>query len=372
MFFSIRDYQNELFDQIVTNYSEKNISILKFGYIKLSGTMNMKNYCQLDFDCTITEDGTGNIDHYKTYSGILVSGRLGLQRFHSLVGYDYPKREPRQVWIAKGLESSRSQLDFTSSSPFRNLFNWSISLSSKATIKDSYALFPEREQKKPMAEIIEKIKSLKKDKSFCWIVSQCRVYNDRFDLASKIINALPEPTHMWGSAASTCMPKVHRDKILNHGPIPRNENSNEIINGCKFYFSFENSNCSEYVTEKFSNALMGYAVPIVNGWRHTYEQTLPHSFIHVDHFLPNDISRLASYLDYLLKNETAYFHYFKWRQQKDILAKTSDEDLMYPTTCEVCKRVSRSIEQSARGIKMHQSIRDLGHHFSQLHKCSSI
>ena len=224
-----------------------------------------------------------------------------------------------------------------------------------------------------MPDIVKNFTKLKKDKSFCWIVSQCHVYNDRFKLASKIINLLPDKTHMWGAASKHCMPDVNRSQIIDHGKIGRGQqpfSEIEIINGCKFYFSFENSNCSEYVTEKFSNALMGYAVPIVNGWRHTYEQTLPYSFIHVDHFLPNDISRLASYLDYLLKNETAYFHYFKWRRLYEVSGLNSKFENKNAANCQVCEKLRQTYEDRSRGIFNVDMITDLGKTFASMQNCT--
>ena len=47
------------------------------------------------------------------------------------------------------------------------------------------------------------------------------------------------------------------------------------IDECIFYLAYENSNCTEYVTEKFSNALISYAIPIVNGFKESYEKRLP-------------------------------------------------------------------------------------------------
>ena len=71
------------------------------------------------------------------------------------------------------------------------------------------------------------------------------------------------------------------------------------IQDCNFYFSLENSNCSGYITEKFSNGLLSYAVPIVNGWLESYEKELPGSFIHLSKF--RSMAELGNYLDYLLK-----------------------------------------------------------------------
>jgi Glycosyltransferase family 10 (fucosyltransferase) C-term len=81
----------------------------------------------------------------------------------------------------------------------------------------------------------------------------------------------------------------------------------------KFYLSFENSICRDYVTEKFFKALRHYVVPIVNGGV-DYLQFAPEgSFIHIRDF--ESPQHLAEYLQYLDKNQTAYEQYFEWRKK---------------------------------------------------------
>ncbi|CAH8873143.1 unnamed protein product [Trichobilharzia szidati] len=81
----------------------------------------------------------------------------------------------------------------------------------------------------------------------------------------------------------------------------------------KFYLSFENSLCKDYVTEKFfKNALTNDVIPIVMGASiEEYKMIAPpYSFIHVDEF--ESPAKLAEYLYYLNRNDTAYNEYFAW------------------------------------------------------------
>nr|CAH8876388.1 unnamed protein product [Trichobilharzia regenti] len=81
----------------------------------------------------------------------------------------------------------------------------------------------------------------------------------------------------------------------------------------KFYLSFENSLCPDYITEKlFRNGYMNNIVPVVMGASvEEYERVSPaHSFIHVDQF--ESPAKLAEYLKYLDRNDTAYNEYFAW------------------------------------------------------------
>ncbi|CAF2880393.1 unnamed protein product [Rotaria sp. Silwood2] len=81
----------------------------------------------------------------------------------------------------------------------------------------------------------------------------------------------------------------------------------------KFYLSFENSLCDEYVTEKFFFAIdSAQIIPIVLGWAR-YDHYIPSTgYIDVRNFTTS--RELATYIDYLDRNTTAYLEYFQWRQ----------------------------------------------------------
>lgn len=75
----------------------------------------------------------------------------------------------------------------------------------------------------------------------------------------------------------------------------------------------QNSNCKDYITEKFYlNALQNNVLPIVLGPNHQdyLKQAPDFSFIHVDEF--NGVEELARFLSILDQNSTLYNEYFKW------------------------------------------------------------
>ncbi|RXG58179.1 Alpha-(1,3)-fucosyltransferase C [Armadillidium vulgare] len=80
----------------------------------------------------------------------------------------------------------------------------------------------------------------------------------------------------------------------------------------KFYFSFENSICHDYITEKLFNVLGYYMVPVVFGAGDYSAVSPPHSYINVKNF--ENAKSLAEYLLYLDSNDTAYKEYFKWKE----------------------------------------------------------
>jgi len=78
----------------------------------------------------------------------------------------------------------------------------------------------------------------------------------------------------------------------------------------KFYLSFENSLCRDYITEKFFNLLDRNIVPIVYGAGNYEAIAPPHSYIDALKYTP---VQLAHYLDLLDKNDTLYNEYFWWK-----------------------------------------------------------
>ncbi|VDM65127.1 unnamed protein product [Strongylus vulgaris] len=87
----------------------------------------------------------------------------------------------------------------------------------------------------------------------------------------------------------------------------------DLIATHRFYIAFENSNCNDYITEKFFYRVSQLLVPVVFK-RRIYEDAgiPPHSFIAVDDY--KSLKDLARYLDFLLKNDTEYLRYFEWTE----------------------------------------------------------
>ncbi len=81
----------------------------------------------------------------------------------------------------------------------------------------------------------------------------------------------------------------------------------------KFYLSFENSVCRDYITEKFFQRILASVVPIVLRRSDYIGKAPENSFIAVDDF--ESPKELAQYLYYLDRNNTAYFEYFLWREK---------------------------------------------------------
>ena len=84
----------------------------------------------------------------------------------------------------------------------------------------------------------------------------------------------------------------------------------------RFYLSFENAICQDYVTEKIFNALRLNTIPIVLGGANYTKILPPGSFINAGDF--ESPKALANFLQTVLNNSTLYESYFSWRPFYDI------------------------------------------------------
>ena len=98
----------------------------------------------------------------------------------------------------------------------------------------------------------------------------------------------------------------------------------------KFYLSFENSLCMDYITEKFFQIFKFNVIPIVLRGSHA-KMVPPHSFINADDF--ETVEQLADYLITLDKNDTLYNEYFWWKPYFKVHGEARD---FQRAMCDLC------------------------------------
>ncbi|XP_055389812.1 alpha-(1,3)-fucosyltransferase C [Condylostylus longicornis] len=137
-----------------------------------------------------------------------------------------------------------------------------------------------------------------KNKIGAWFVSRCNVLANRIKLAYELQKYMT--IDIYGKCGNLTCPRGSPicDKLLDEN--------------YKFYFSFENSLCIDYVTEKLYNALKRKIVPVVFGGADYMRFAPPKSYINAEHF--DTIKDLADYLLYLDKNPSEYIKYFWWKK----------------------------------------------------------
>ncbi|XP_014669957.1 PREDICTED: glycoprotein 3-alpha-L-fucosyltransferase A-like [Priapulus caudatus] len=225
------------------------------------------------------------------------------QKLHWLSGRARPQR---QRWITH-IHESPLNID-GATSRLRLVCNWTMSYRSDADIYAPYGQFYFNANASSSS-----VDSVRPDRDYgdgktgfvAIVVSHCITPNRRelyWETLSKYV-----PVDVYGLCSksnSSCT-----------GPQDHPSCMEDIVKRYKFYLAFENSNCREYITEKFwRNALEWDVVPIVRGAPRTdYERSAPPgSFIHVNDF--SSVEKLAEYLQELNVDSEAYNKYFRWKQ----------------------------------------------------------
>ena len=223
-------------------------------------------------------------------------------------------------------------------SHFDNFFNWTMSYQRNSDIVYDYGrIVALPTAPKSESEIAERIaesgrgvnRAEGKMKMVAWFCSHCYTHSRRekyVNLLRKYINV-----DMYGG----CYMKQCQ---LNETSYLSDDSCYEMLDhNYRFYLSFENSLCTDYVTEKFFNILQYNVIPIVMGGVDYSTIAPPHSYIDALQYTPR---QLAEYLLLLSTNETLYNEYFWWKPYYKI-------ELRYPVSetralCQLCEKLHRN------------------------------
>lgn len=125
----------------------------------------------------------------------------------------------------------------------------------------------------------------------------------------------------------------------------------------KFYLSFEQASCTDYITEKLFNVLRAQnAIPVALGGMDLadYQRAAPpHSYVHVDEFA--NVRQLADRLEYLASNDTAYNEYFWWIRHYRV---PSTWHHYLDAQCQLCQRLNE-IKAAGSSLVTSRDLRSL-------------
>jgi glycoprotein 3-alpha-L-fucosyltransferase len=230
-------------------------------------------------------------------------------RFHLDIP-DY--RDPGQLWVA-----------FTTESPYNTYLGKAsllvykladLSYLDKVGFNATMGYMRENDFHKPYANYRYRndplaanqvITAGDKTRLVMWLVSNCIPTSRRPYYVRQLLHHVDVDVYGWCGMQHPCDDK--------NGTCFR-----EHMASYKFYLAFENSECRDYMSEKFWRSLELGVVPVVMGaYIEDYTALAPpDSFIHVDNF--TSPRHLAAYLNYLDKNDAAYDKYLAWRQVYEI------------------------------------------------------
>ncbi|KAM7416942.1 hypothetical protein PAMA_018834 [Pampus argenteus] len=216
-------------------------------------------------------------------------------------------RPASQRWVWLSMEPPINNVNLT---PFNGLFNWTMSYRRDADISIPYGktiqggddlIFPAAANRSCFIS---------------WVVCKYRPDQARAGVYKSLKKHIPiEVYGRW-----------------NNKPLSNKKLLPTIAN-CLFYLAFENSEATDYISEKlWRNAFQAGTIPVVLGpSRATYEALAPPgSFIHVADF--ESTADLSAYLKHLATDRHAYEKYFQWHHTHRIKTYTDWRERL----CQIC------------------------------------
>lgn len=243
--------------------------------------------------------------------------------------YDLPRNHIHgQKWVLYNIESPpnaiihKQNLDM-----FEEHIDWVASYRRDSDIYVPYGQVIKRNKSDSESKHTLQVKFNERTKPVAWMVSNCNTPSNREAYVRELSKYIDVDIYGW-CGSFTC-PRSEGDACFE-----------KIAKQYKFYLSFENSICTDYVTEKLFRPIRHDILPVVLGGAN-YSRTLPkNSFINaLDFSTPR---ALANFLTSI--NSTTYETYFKWKQ-KYVSIDTTD-DLF----CKICQKLNRRTKLTAGNI----------------------
>lgn len=172
--------------------------------------------------------------------------------------------------------------------------------------------------------------------TIAWFVSNCETQSSREVYVNKLEKYLK--IDIYGKCGEMKCPRSDSNHCYNL-----------LDKQYKFYLSFENSLCEDYVTEKLFHPLSFNVIPIVYGGT-DYNKLGPyHAYINVMDF--KSPKQLAQYLLQLHQNDAKYAEYFWWKSFYKILKSRTERNQSF---CNLCQRLHNKNESMSVYEDMHK------------------
>ncbi|KAF8363740.1 fut-1 [Pristionchus pacificus] len=296
------------------DYPHEGVTVKKFTLI-----LNSTRYPEpMEIESVLTDDKIATFEErllpsvdYKAPAKIILSWDAGhgpenlggCPDWNCLFTYDRAKADQASVILTSSDEfqrRSREQiLAFYSQESPKNMptrapkayYNVSLGFRHDTGGASPYGYTVKLAKRKSIGEVVNSSRLEGKTKGAAWFVSHCNTNSRREDLVTKMQKYFP--VDIYGHC-------------LNGANCPRGEKCEDMLDDdYHFYLAFENSICTDYITEKVWN--QGYGrdiVPVVLKRSIAHNRLPPNSFIAADDY--DTVQDLADRMQYLIKNKTAY------------------------------------------------------------------
>ena len=195
---------------------------------------------------------------------------------------------------------------------FDGFFNWTMTYQHSADIPYIYGrLVPLPSAPSPQDSQVRKLIEESKDgpnyakgknKLVAWFNSHCFTQSRREDYAKTLSKHIK--VDVYGRCSN--LQCAFNETTYLSSP----ECYDMLEKHYKFYLSFENALCTDYITEKFFDMLNRRIIPVVLGGADYSAIAPPHSYIDATLYTPKE---LAEYLKRLASDDRLYNEYFWWK-----------------------------------------------------------
>ena len=227
---------------------------------------------------------------------------------------------PYTRWLSLPRErrANQSYVFFSRESPARanyrlkdleGLFNLTMTYRFDSDLLSSYGKFipvsnPKFQEDSSSGRIKAQVKGKRGKVLIAWFVSHCNTKSRREDYVRELRKYIA--VDIYGKCGQYTCSRYNSTKCYTM-----------LNRKYKFYLSFENSVCPDYITEKIFKILkLDSVVPVVYGGANYSRVTPPKSVINVKDFAsPKD---LADYLRYLDSHDDAFLEYLQWKRRYSI------------------------------------------------------
>ncbi|XP_053634269.1 4-galactosyl-N-acetylglucosaminide 3-alpha-L-fucosyltransferase FUT6 isoform X2 [Cherax quadricarinatus] len=262
--------------------------------------------------CPLPCDFTFNVSQMSSVDAVVVYLRGVSSRDHLLA--ELAPRDPTQPWIVSSFEAPplANSIHHTDYRTLGGIFNRTMLYRRDADVvvphgfivrRDEASLLPKSWHVPP----VQHPGNFHTRKMVVAFISNCHAKSDRLEY----IRALKKyiTVDIFGKCGNL---KCGRSLYVNHRYDPTKDRCLKMAGErYLFYLAFENSLCTDYVTEKLYNLMYYPMVPVVLGAANYSAAMPPNSYIDARQYTPRE---LATKLKVLARNPQKYQKYLAWRQ----------------------------------------------------------
>ncbi|XP_054764887.2 glycoprotein 3-alpha-L-fucosyltransferase A-like [Lytechinus pictus] len=255
-------------------------------------------YCPL-YNCTLRFTTGTNLTHLKGKDAVIFGAlpKAFEGRLHDVISKD---PEPGQTWFYYSTETPLRVVNWNRDVRIADLkYHKLMTYRSDSDIHIPFGYYQKR--LKPLTDAEFNTKYVQnKTKLVAWMASNCaQIFWPRIPIVEQLGRRVQLDTYGRCGKLS-CQPQ-------------RSETCNHMLKEYKFYMTLANSECHEYITEKFWTQTIGQGiVPVVYGAPKSDFQKMgpPNSFIHLSDY--SSLKEMAEHLKKLNKDHESYMKYLEW------------------------------------------------------------